>query len=152
MGDRGLAAARVRAATERDVCPGRAGPGCGAGAERVAPDLAFADARDPNPGSGSRKIIAGWIGLGVAAVNFAQLPFCYTNEQDGWLNGRRCLALSASIGSVGLGLGVSLLVLGCPAACPPGLVAGAAWPLPRALEPAVGADQAGATLSYGSSF
>jgi hypothetical protein len=74
--------------------------------------MAFADPADPNPGSGQRKVLAGWISVSVAALNFSQLSLCALREGEGWWTERRCMRMGLSIGSLGLALGLPLLVLG----------------------------------------
>jgi len=76
----------------------------------LPPELAFADPSDPDPGSGAAKIVAGFIGLGVAASNAVQLPFCAIDQP--FVPGRTCVRIAASLAAVGLAVGVPLLVLG----------------------------------------
>jgi len=76
------------------------------------PHLAFADATDPNPGSGRGLILTGWIGLGIAALAVAQGPLCSLNSYDAHDGQRRCVRSSVVIGAVALTLSVPALMFG----------------------------------------
>jgi hypothetical protein len=82
------------------------------GAPVIAPDLAFADASDPNPGSGRRQILAGWISTGIGAAAIAQLPLCHRNDYDDARSERSCTRLSISAAILGLAAGIPWLVFG----------------------------------------
>jgi hypothetical protein len=79
---------------------------------RSTDGVAFADPRDPNPGSGRRRIIAGWIAAGVFAGGVAQLPLCQLNDYEGSFSGRRCVGWSIAFAAAGLSLAIPLLVSG----------------------------------------
>ncbi|HEX5655617.1 MAG TPA: hypothetical protein VFX59_00410 [Polyangiales bacterium] len=76
------------------------------------PDLAFADATDPNPGAGSGQIIAGWIATGIGLAGVAQSSTCGVEVFDVGLGQRRCRNVGIVFGVVGLGLGIPWLVFG----------------------------------------
>lgn len=80
--------------------------------EPVAPDLAFADASDPNPGSGRSQIIAGWIATGAGLAGAAQAPLCKINDFDRGRELRRCRNLGIAVGVIGLAFGIPWLVFG----------------------------------------
>jgi hypothetical protein len=66
---------------------------------------------DPQPSTGVGMIVAGWILGGIGVLNLATLPLCYadfypSNAED------LCVALSAVIGGLGLGIGIPLLIVG----------------------------------------
>jgi hypothetical protein len=82
------------------------------GAPVMTPDLAFADASDPNPGSGRRQILAGWISTGIGVASIAQVPFCHRNEYDAALGEQVCRRLSISMAVIGLAAGIPWLVFG----------------------------------------
>jgi hypothetical protein len=76
------------------------------------PDLAFADASDPNPGSGRGQILAGWIATGIGLAGVAQAPLCRFNDYDRLGGLRRCRNVGIVFGVLGLSLGVPWLVFG----------------------------------------
>jgi hypothetical protein len=76
------------------------------------PDLAFADAADPNPGSGRGQILAGWIASGIGVAGVAQAPLCRFNDFDRGRGLRRCRNVGIVFGVLGLSLGVPWLVFG----------------------------------------
>jgi hypothetical protein len=76
------------------------------------PDLAFADAADPNPGSGRSQILAGWIATGIGVAGVAQSPLCRFNDFDRGRGLRRCRNIGIVFGVIGLSLGVPWLVFG----------------------------------------
>jgi hypothetical protein len=80
--------------------------------EDAAPELAFAAASDPNPGSGRGQIIAGWIATGVGVAGVAQASLCKFNEVDRGSELRRCRNLGIVFGAIGLTLGIPWLVFG----------------------------------------
>ena len=83
------------------------------GPSALPPDLAFADPVDPIPGSPRRKLVAGWVSLGVAALNIAQIPICTSvNEFDDARGKRACIATAATIAALGLSLGLPLTISG----------------------------------------
>jgi hypothetical protein len=79
---------------------------------QVSPDLAFADASDPNPGSGRGQILAGWISTGIGAASIAQIPFCHRNEYDDARSERVCTRFSISMAALGLAAGIPWLWFG----------------------------------------
>lgn len=83
------------------------------GVSALPPDLAFADPVDPIPGSPRRKLIAGWVSLGVAALNIVQIPLCISvSEFDDARGERVCIATAATIAALGLSLGLPLTISG----------------------------------------
>jgi hypothetical protein len=80
--------------------------------EPVAPHLAFADASDPNPGSGRGQILAGWIATGVGIAGVAQSPLCKFEHFDRGRELRRCRNVGLTFGVLGLALGIPWLVFG----------------------------------------
>jgi hypothetical protein len=78
----------------------------------TTPDVAFADPSDPNPGSGRRQILAGWISTGIGVVSIAQIPFCHHNDYDDAGSERVCTRFSISMAVLGLAAGIPWLVLG----------------------------------------
>lgn len=78
----------------------------------VRPDLAFADARDPPPRSGTALRIMGFISLGIAAAALAQVPLCRFNTYDEAGGQRRCRVTGAVLLSVALPLSLPLLLFG----------------------------------------
>lgn len=80
--------------------------------EPVAPDLAFADASDPNPGSGRGQIIAGWIASGAGLAGAVQAPLCKFNGFDQGRGLKRCRNLGIAVGVIGLAFGIPWLVFG----------------------------------------
>jgi hypothetical protein len=82
------------------------------GLRKSSPHLAFADATDPNPGSGRALILTGWIALGVAVLSGAQGPLCSLNSYDTRAGQRSCVRFSLGVGIAALTLGVPSLVLG----------------------------------------
>jgi hypothetical protein len=79
---------------------------------KVQPHLAFADTKDPNPGSGRTLLLTGWIALGVATLAVAQGPLCSLNTYDARDGQRRCVKSAVGIGVAALTLAVPALVLG----------------------------------------
>jgi hypothetical protein len=77
---------------------------------QISPDLAFADASDPNPGR--RQILAGWISTGIGVASIVQIPFCHRNEYDDVHSERVCTRFSISMAVLGLVAGVPWLVFG----------------------------------------
>jgi hypothetical protein len=77
-----------------------------------APHLAFASESDPNPGSGWTLRLLGWIGSGIGLAGVAQAPLCHMEDVTEPGDKRRCRNSSIAMGSIGLGLGVPLLIFG----------------------------------------
>ena len=86
--------------------------GSGSALRKLAPDVAFADLRDPNPGSGRGLILTGWIGLGIATLAGAQGPLCSLNTYDTQHGERRCVKLSIGFAVAALTVAVPCLVFG----------------------------------------
>jgi hypothetical protein len=77
------------------------------------PDLAFADATDPSPGSGFGQILAGWIATGIGTAGVAQVSTCGLDlNAFGFTQRRRCRNIGIAFGALGLGLGIPWLVFG----------------------------------------
>jgi hypothetical protein len=77
------------------------------------PDLAFADASDPNPGSGAAQIVAGWIASGIGLGGVAQVSACELDIEN-YDRGRpgKCRNVGIVLGVIGLGIGIPWLVFG----------------------------------------
>lgn len=83
----------------------------------LAPDLAFADPVDVNPGSGRRKLIAGWLSLGLTAGNVAFASALCEARNKGRLlpasgSTQTCTRTSIAFASITFLIGVPLLVAG----------------------------------------
>lgn len=70
-----------------------------------------APADDPRPSTGTGLIVAGWIATGVGVLNLVTLPICfadfYPEESE-----NLCVIGSATLGGLGLALGVPFLIAG----------------------------------------
>jgi hypothetical protein len=66
---------------------------------------------DPQPSTGTGLIVAGWIATGIGVLNLATLPICFADfyPED---SENLCVIGSATLGGVGLALGVPFLIVG----------------------------------------
>ena len=66
---------------------------------------------DPQPSTGTGLVVAGWIATGIGVLNLATLPICfadfYPEESE-----NLCVIGSATLGGVGLALGIPFLIVG----------------------------------------
>ncbi len=76
------------------------------------PDLAFADASDPNPGSGIGQIVAGWVATGVGVAGVTRATLCKYSEFHRGYSEHRCRNFGIAFGVIGLTLGIPWLVFG----------------------------------------
>jgi hypothetical protein len=85
-----------------------------AGCLTLLPSAAWAQsapANDPQPSTGTGLVVVGWIATGLGVLNLATLPICFADfypEDAETL----CVIGSATIGGVGLALGVPFLIVG----------------------------------------
>ncbi|MET0342677.1 MAG: hypothetical protein ABW252_16850 [Polyangiales bacterium] len=106
-----LAPARARAQARAPV-PVSADDGA-ARALALAPDLAFADPVDPNPGSGRGKRIAGWVGISVGVVESVNVALCHRFESmRGGRGQRACITLAATLATLGFVIGIPVAIAG----------------------------------------
>jgi len=79
----------------------------------LGPDLAFADPVDVNPGSGRRKLVAGWLSLALSAGNVVQAAV-WCDDERGFkrLRGQPCVRTAIAFASITFLVGVPLLVAG----------------------------------------
>lgn len=64
-----------------------------------------APVNDPQPSTGTGLIVAGWIATGLGVLNLATLPICFADFYPENAE-NLCVIGSATIGGVGLALGV----------------------------------------------